>query len=413
MPPTQEPYKLMRARKGRMIGGVAAGLAQSSGLDVTVVRICIGAAMFSGLGIAAYILMWIVLPEESPKRGRVIQPAPDNTARIIRITLVAVAILSVLNKVDGFSPFAGGGNDSFGFGPVLGLVLLGIGIAVLFSRHRPGRNNWWAESPPPAPARRVARPAPADDDDFVADEFLDDDIDEDGHATRPIATVTGDGLTRSGGAALGWARVIGWLLLIWWTMGTLGVFALWWFAAIEVTAPILLGVSAWLVFIAVLNTLVHAKFARAVMPSLALLAIPVFIAAATVRFDGEVGEQIVNPPTLSGTAVYQHAAGALRLNLAGTEFTGNTKINARNGAGAIFVTLPNDVAVKVTTDIGAGGSMLFGRHDDFHFGKDRTQTFGGCEGAPTVTLNLRTGGGYIEVNRANGETAATCTKAAA
>ena len=97
--PPYRPYKLMRARKGRMLAGVAAGLAKASGLDVTVVRICIGASMLGGLGVIGYVLLWIVLPDESPVRGRVIEPAPENTARVIRISLVVAALLGVLNRV--------------------------------------------------------------------------------------------------------------------------------------------------------------------------------------------------------------------------------------------------------------------------------------------------------------------------
>src|SRR5687768_11272530 len=121
------PYKLMRARKGRMLGGVAAGLAKSSGLDVAVVRICIGATVLTfGLGVPAYILMWVVLPEESPKRGRVIEPAPEHVARAIRVSIVVVAALSVLNQFNGFSPFSNPSADGFGWGGLVGLILVGI-----------------------------------------------------------------------------------------------------------------------------------------------------------------------------------------------------------------------------------------------------------------------------------------------
>src|SRR5207244_5708076 len=99
-------YRLMRSRHGRMLGGVAAGLAQASGMDVTLVRLCIGAMVIAGFGVPVYILMWIILPEESAKRGRVIQPAPESTARGIRIALVVLAALSLLKKVGGFLAFA-------------------------------------------------------------------------------------------------------------------------------------------------------------------------------------------------------------------------------------------------------------------------------------------------------------------
>ncbi len=449
-----EPYKLMRARKGRMISGVAAGLAQSSGLDVTVVRICIGATMLSGLGVAAYILMWIVLPEESPKRGRIIEPAPEGTARAIRITLIVLAALSALNEIDVFSPFDNGRAGGRGIGGLLGLTLLGIGAAVLFSRHRPDHIEWLPAPPPPVPSQ-PRPPRPADDDDLaphyfddedepptyagplsevmgtvhsaLSDAFNDvrtsvnfrsaqsanaaeDDYDayddeEYGYGSAPrVAMVTASGTTaRSGGVALGFARVIGWLAVIWFTLASVATGLLWYFDSVEVTAPILLVASASVVYFAVLNTLIYAKFARAIVPALALLLIPVGIAAASVRPIGAVGEQISTPPRLAAdeTRVYELAMGALRLDLSETDIEDHAKINARNGVGAIFVTVPNDVAVKVTTEISMGAATILGTDKGASWGKKQTSTFKGCKGAPTIELNMRTGVGYVEVKRDN------------
>ena len=54
---------LRRARQDRMVGGVAAGLAERRGWDVTVVRcVFVLAALVSGFGAAAYVLAWLLLP---------------------------------------------------------------------------------------------------------------------------------------------------------------------------------------------------------------------------------------------------------------------------------------------------------------------------------------------------------------
>src|ERR1700742_4672693 len=98
-----QPYKLMRARKGRMVAGVSAGLARSAGMDVTMVRLLIAASFFAGgLGLIAYGVLWIVLPDEQPSRGRVIEEAPENTARTIRVILVVAALLGVLRTTGVF-----------------------------------------------------------------------------------------------------------------------------------------------------------------------------------------------------------------------------------------------------------------------------------------------------------------------
>ena len=61
------PRKLMRSRSDRKIGGVCAGLAQYLELDTSLVRILwffitLACGVFPGL--VAYVLGWIIIPEE-------------------------------------------------------------------------------------------------------------------------------------------------------------------------------------------------------------------------------------------------------------------------------------------------------------------------------------------------------------
>jgi phage shock protein PspC (stress-responsive transcriptional regulator) len=57
--------KLYRSRKNRTIGGVAAGLAEYFDIDPTLVRIIFVVSLFlGGSGVIAYILLWIIVPEE-------------------------------------------------------------------------------------------------------------------------------------------------------------------------------------------------------------------------------------------------------------------------------------------------------------------------------------------------------------
>ena len=67
--------KLMRSRADRKIAGVCAGFAEYFDLDVTVVRVVwLLVALFGGGGILAYIIAWIVIPEE-PEYAPVQPPA--------------------------------------------------------------------------------------------------------------------------------------------------------------------------------------------------------------------------------------------------------------------------------------------------------------------------------------------------
>ncbi len=58
--------KLYRSFHGRVIGGVAGGLADFFGMDPTIVRlIFVLLAVFGGGGVLLYIILWIVLPEKN------------------------------------------------------------------------------------------------------------------------------------------------------------------------------------------------------------------------------------------------------------------------------------------------------------------------------------------------------------
>jgi phage shock protein C len=57
---------LVRSRDNRMLAGVCAGLANYSGLDVTVIRViwAVVAVITGGAGVLAYLVAWILIPEE-------------------------------------------------------------------------------------------------------------------------------------------------------------------------------------------------------------------------------------------------------------------------------------------------------------------------------------------------------------
>jgi phage shock protein PspC (stress-responsive transcriptional regulator) len=62
--------RLLRPRDGRMAAGVCAGLAAYFGVDVNLVRLGFGVVtVFYGLGILAYLIAWVILPEEGEDRS--------------------------------------------------------------------------------------------------------------------------------------------------------------------------------------------------------------------------------------------------------------------------------------------------------------------------------------------------------
>ena len=56
---------LVRPRRGKLIAGVAAGLARRFGVSATLVRVAFVASMLlPGPQILAYIALWIIMPKE-------------------------------------------------------------------------------------------------------------------------------------------------------------------------------------------------------------------------------------------------------------------------------------------------------------------------------------------------------------
>jgi phage shock protein PspC (stress-responsive transcriptional regulator) len=60
-----EARRLVRRTDDRMIAGVCSGIADYTGIDVTVVRLAavVGAVLGFGSLIVAYVVAWLLMPE--------------------------------------------------------------------------------------------------------------------------------------------------------------------------------------------------------------------------------------------------------------------------------------------------------------------------------------------------------------
>ena len=65
-PAPTSPKRLVRRRDDRMIAGVCSGVAAYLGVDVTLVRLVtvLGAVFGFGTFIVAYLVGWLLIPEE-------------------------------------------------------------------------------------------------------------------------------------------------------------------------------------------------------------------------------------------------------------------------------------------------------------------------------------------------------------
>jgi phage shock protein C len=135
LPPPRTPERVLRrSRDDQVIAGVAGGLGRYLGVDPVVVRIAfVVLALFGGSGIVAYIVGWLVIPEEragdphepdgtgSPGTASSVNPG----SVVVGIVLVTVGGLLLLDQV---LP---------GFRSLLGpLLLIALGVAVLWRVRR-------------------------------------------------------------------------------------------------------------------------------------------------------------------------------------------------------------------------------------------------------------------------------------
>lgn len=144
--------------------------------------------------------------------------------------------------------------------------------------------------------------------------------------------------------------------------------------------------------------------ARALIPLGLVLSVPLILASAIgVPLRGATGHTFWTPASTTALqSPYQLAAGHGELDLSAIDPRGGTvHVEAYVGAGQIRVTVPDDVAVQITTHVGIG-RVLFPDGTD-RAGIDVTNGFdsaavGASQG--TIVLDLKAGVGYLEVDRA-------------
>lgn len=94
--------RLYRSGSRQMLGGVCAGLAAYFDTDVTLIRlIWVLAAFFGGSGLLAYIIAWLIIPEE-PGALQVLDD-PDRASgpdtRLIGIIIIVVGFFLLLRNI--------------------------------------------------------------------------------------------------------------------------------------------------------------------------------------------------------------------------------------------------------------------------------------------------------------------------
>jgi phage shock protein PspC (stress-responsive transcriptional regulator) len=133
--PVPPPVPLTRAARGRWLGGVCAGIAETRGVPVGGVRgAFVLGALVAGLGVLVYLACWMIIPAEGETAGR---SGPRGIASLV-LAGAATLGLATLGAL-------GAAATIFGFGWLVALAaaLVLVGALASWSRLGPG----WALLP--------------------------------------------------------------------------------------------------------------------------------------------------------------------------------------------------------------------------------------------------------------------------
>jgi hypothetical protein len=124
------------------------------------------------------------------------------------------------------------------------------------------------------------------------------------------------------------------------------------------------------------------------------------VALAPVGFRGGIGERNVRVTQQTELETrYEVALGKIDLDMGDLALTRSAEVRVAVGAGEILIILPDDVAVRVETSVGAGEIDLLGEHAD-GLSPSLTHTSPGFDSASvTLTIDVSVGAGKIEVRR--------------
>ncbi len=124
-----EVRRVRRSRQDRVIGGVCGGLGRYLQVDPVLLRIAaVALALSGGLGVLAYIIAWIVIPEETGTEPDVMERR-DNRHGLALVAGAALVALGGLLLAQQMVPWF---SAAF-FWPV---VVVAVGVLVLISARR-------------------------------------------------------------------------------------------------------------------------------------------------------------------------------------------------------------------------------------------------------------------------------------
>lgn len=410
-PPTPPPAvarpRLERRHDGRMLAGVARGLADYVGIDVILVRVVFVLLAFAGVGIALYLAGWVLMPAEGESTSvgdRLLARMHGAPPWLVVVLFVAAGLLLLGRVMAGGTVF-------------WALVLIGVGVWLY---HRDAKGSpvpppplAWSPAPGTGPGDPYAPPsAPAGDAGDAADAA---------RGPAPLWPATWPGAARPAASPrlttplrppppprprsrLGRYTLAGLLVVLGMVaaLDTLGV--------VHVAARAYPGLA---LLVIAAGLLVGTFFGRSRLLILAgLLVLPVAVASSVVRVPlaAGAGDRSYAPVKVADVhSPYRLGAGSLHLDLTGLVLgSSDTSIRATVAAGRMDILVPDTMTVDIHAHVGAGVIQVEDRNladlinQDGHGGLGTTvQTTlpGTTVGAAHLVLDLDVSLGVVRVGQ--------------
>lgn len=358
---------LRRSKSDRVIAGVCGGVARSLDIDPVIVRVLVAAfALAGGAGIIAYLIAWIVIPDDDGQS--VVEDARTHGGRGRKFLLAVVLAVLGLGAV---ASLTGGDNGTLAF---LVFVVLGVVVWQAFGAD-------WFEGPRPA-------------------------------TTATSSTGTAPGVERepaSMGAPVAAARnprsVLG-LVVFNAVLVALGVMILLNFAgATALSARAMFGICLGLVGAG----LVASAFVGRARGLIALgLVIGMLAVPAGFKADGTAGTRSWIPVAAAGStsASYDLGVGDATLDLRSAvpqmSPSDTLDITAHVSLGQLIVLLPTDSAAsyRIHVQDNVGDIEYPGQFKRSGINNSTDFSLGDATSGPIVNLDLHVNVGHLEVRYA-------------
>lgn len=91
--------KIYRSRNYRILAGVAGGLGEYFEIEPTIIRLLLVASSLIGVGLVAYMAMWVAVPER-PSRAKRPVNTPNETSFIVGLSMIGLGAWFLLNNLN-------------------------------------------------------------------------------------------------------------------------------------------------------------------------------------------------------------------------------------------------------------------------------------------------------------------------